>query len=156
MTWQTRSSLTPKVLSENQWQLHWLCVETGFTHFQQGEKEKKKKKNHGIGTVLLCNSPKLDLRKEDSNGPQLPSPHTLEPGVDECSFEVHSTVPVPLLFSNSLWRSLMCTLVLMFLHVHGTDGFTWPPNHGTIRVKCLAQGHKKRHKDHTHHNVHDV
>ena len=52
---------------------------------------------------------------------------------------------VPLLFSNSLWRSLTCTLVLTFflIHVHGTDGFTWPPNHGTIRVKCLAQGYKK-------------
>ena len=23
----------------------------------------------------------------------------------------------------------------------------WPLNHGTIRVKCLAQGHKKCHKD---------
>ena len=28
----------------------------------------------------------------------------------------------------------------VYIHVHGTDGFTWPPNHGTIRVKCLAQG----------------
>ena len=25
----------------------------------------------------------------------------------------------------------------------GTDSFTWPPNHGTIRVKCLVQGHKE-------------
>ena len=31
----------------------------------------------------------------------------------------------------------------VYIHVHGTDGFTWPPKHGTIRVKCLAQGHKK-------------
>ena len=29
MTWQTRSSLTPKVLSENRWHLHWLSVENG-------------------------------------------------------------------------------------------------------------------------------
>ena len=28
-------SLTLKVLSENQWQLHWLSVETESTHFQQ-------------------------------------------------------------------------------------------------------------------------
>ena len=35
MTWQTRSSLTSKVLSENQWHLHWLRVEKEFTHFQQ-------------------------------------------------------------------------------------------------------------------------
>ena len=50
MTWQTRSSLTPKVLSENQWKLHWLSVETEFTHFQQAMQlyrrvRKKKKKN---------------------------------------------------------------------------------------------------------------
>ena len=42
---------------------------------------------------ILCNSPKLDLRKGDSNGPKSPLPHTLEPRVDECSFEVQSTVP---------------------------------------------------------------
>ena len=54
MIWQTRSSLTPKVLSENQWQLHWLSVETESTHFQQAmqlycrvrKKKKKKKKKH--------------------------------------------------------------------------------------------------------------
>ena len=32
MTWQTRSSFTPKVLSENQWQLHWLTVELSNLH----------------------------------------------------------------------------------------------------------------------------
>ena len=58
MTWQTRSSLTPKVLSENQWQLHWLSVETDSTHFQQAmqlyrQVRKKKKNTRGIGTVLL-------------------------------------------------------------------------------------------------------
>ena len=55
----------------------------------------------------------------DSNGPQLPLPHTLELRIDECSFEVQSTVlgwsPA---FSNSLWRSLMCTLVLMFKYMY--------------------------------------
>ena len=30
---------------------------------------------------------------QDSNGSQSPLPHTLEPRVDECSFEVQSTVP---------------------------------------------------------------
>ena len=58
MTWQTRSSLTPKVLSENQWQLHWLSVETESTHFQLAMQlycrvRKKKKNTRGIGTVLL-------------------------------------------------------------------------------------------------------
>ena len=37
-------------------------------------------------SIILCNSPKLDLRKGDSHGPQSPLPHTLEPIVDECSF----------------------------------------------------------------------
>ena len=49
MTWQTRSSLTPKVLSENQWQLHWLSVETESTHFQQAMQlycRVRKKKKH--------------------------------------------------------------------------------------------------------------
>ena len=53
----------------------------------------------------------------------------------------------PLLFLNSLWRSLTCTFVLMFKYMYtGPYGFTWPPNHGPIRVKskCLALGHKKR------------
>ena len=39
---------------------------------------------------ILCNSPKLDLRKGNSKGPQSPLPHTLEPRVDECSLEVQS------------------------------------------------------------------
>ena len=54
MTWQTRSSLTPKVLSENQWQLHWLSVENEFTHFQQVMQLylRVKKKPRGIGTVI--------------------------------------------------------------------------------------------------------
>ena len=56
MTWQTRSSLTPKVVSENQWQLHWLSVETESTHFQQAmqlyRRVRKKKYTRGIGTVL--------------------------------------------------------------------------------------------------------
>ena len=55
MTWQTRSSLTPKVLSENQWQLHWLSVEKEFTHFQQVMQlyRRMRKKIRGIGTVLM-------------------------------------------------------------------------------------------------------
>ena len=58
MTWQTRSSLTPKVLSENQWQLHWLTfcsMETESTHFQQAMQlycHVRKKNTRGIGTVL--------------------------------------------------------------------------------------------------------
>ena len=32
----------------------------------------------------------------------------------------------------------------------GPKGFTWPPNHGTIRVKCLTKGHKKRHTNFWH------
>ena len=56
MTWQTRSSLTPKVLSENQWQLHWLSMETEFTHFHQAmqlyRRVRKKKNTRGKGTVL--------------------------------------------------------------------------------------------------------
>ena len=59
MTWQTRYSLTPKVLSENQWQLYWLSMENEFAHFQQvmqlylREKKKKKKRGTCIGTVLV-------------------------------------------------------------------------------------------------------
>ena len=61
MTWQTRSSMIPKVLSENQWQLHWLSVENESTHFQQAmqlycrvrKKKKKKKNTRSIGTVLV-------------------------------------------------------------------------------------------------------
>ena len=59
MTWQIRSSLTPKVLSENQWQLHWLCVEKESTHFQQGmslycrvRKKPTNQPTRSIGTVL--------------------------------------------------------------------------------------------------------
>ena len=63
---------------------------------------------------ILCNSPKLDLRKGNSNGPQSPLPHTLEPRVDECSLKYSKQYrDDPLLFSNSLWRSLSCTLVLV-------------------------------------------
>ena len=61
MKWQTRSSLTPKVLSENQWQLYWLSVENEFTHFQQVmqlyRRVRKKQKKRRIGTVcarLVC------------------------------------------------------------------------------------------------------
>ena len=42
---------------------------------------------------ILCNSPKLDLRKGDSNGPESPLPHTVEPRVDECSL-LHGIKPV--------------------------------------------------------------
>ena len=51
-----------------------------------------------------------------------------------------------LFFSNSLWCFFnLHVCINVWIHVLGTNGFTWPPNHGTIRVKCLAQGHKKRH-----------
>ena len=47
-------SLTQKVLSENQWQLHWLSVEKEFTHFQQVMQlyRRVRKKNRCIGTVI--------------------------------------------------------------------------------------------------------
>ena len=44
-------------------------------------------------SMILTNVPLGTKRPEDSNGPQSPLPHTLEPRVDECSFEVQSTVP---------------------------------------------------------------
>ena len=64
MTWQTRSSLTPKVLPENQWQLHWLSVETESTHFQQAMQlycrvRKKKKNTRSTGNVLGLAGPSL-------------------------------------------------------------------------------------------------
>ena len=48
----------------------------------------------------------------------------------------------PLLFSNSLWRPLTCTLVLMFKYMY--TGPTALCDLQTMeQLKCLAQGHKK-------------
>ena len=47
-------------------------------------------------SMILTNVPLGTKRPGDSNGPQSPLPHTLEPRVDECSFEVQSTVPAGL------------------------------------------------------------
>ena len=43
-------------------------------------------------SMILTNVPLGTKRPADSNRPQSPLPHTLEPRVDECSFEVQSTV----------------------------------------------------------------
>ena len=67
----TRSSLTPKVLSENQWQLHWLSVENGSTHFQPVMqlylRVKKIKNTRGIGTVLLLGAWNFTIRSLNRN-----------------------------------------------------------------------------------------
>ena len=89
MTWQTRSSLTPKVLSENQWQLHWLSVETGdwiYTFstgnatIPSGEKKKRNPRYRNCTTCTYREAGSVAVlpRRYAPMGPgSIPSPGTV-------------------------------------------------------------------------------
>ena len=53
-----------------------------------------------------------------------------------CTPTVAHSLPLPL---GPALLNLSC---VSGTHVHGTNGLTRPPKHGTSRVKCLVQGYK--------------